>query len=89
MEVTSDLRKAVVTLAKALRQTCDLFDMNGTDAKAYYHAVEYYDQMKELLLEQLLTDIDEPEQRDTILRENGLEDLIDDLHLKASEWRNE
>ena len=76
-------------MAKALRQTEDLFDAEETNAKAYYHAVEYYDQMKELLLEQLLTDIDGPEQRDEILRENGLEDLIDDLHLKASEWRNE
>lgn len=87
--MTKGLKKAVTSLAKALRQTEDLFDTEGTNAKAYYHAVEYYDQMKELLLEQLLTDIDEPEQRDEILRENGLEDLIDDLHLKASEWRNE
>lgn len=87
--MTKGLKKAVTSLAKALRQTEDLFDAEGTNAKAYYHAVEYYDQMKELLLEQLLTDIDEPEQRDEILRENGLEDLIEDLHHKASEWENE
>lgn len=84
-----ELKQAVSTLAKAVRQTENMFGMPDGDSRTCYHAVEYYDQMKELLLEQLLTDCDDPLERDEILRTNDLDNLIEDLHLKADEWNQE
>lgn len=87
--MTAELKKAVKALAQAFRLTLDLYEQPNHDAKTYYHAAEYSDQMRSLLLEQLLTDCDDLDEADGILREYNLDYLIEDLHIKASEWSRE
>lgn len=85
----TELKKAVSALAEALRLTLDLYELPKEDSKAEYHAREYSDQIQNLLLEQLLTDCDDLNEADAILRRHGLDLLIEDLHIKSEEWGKE
>jgi len=89
MEVRKEIRQAVSALANAVRKTSDLFRYGESDARAYYHAVEYYDQMKEMLLQQLLTDFDTMEERLSVLRNSDLCELADDLLAMDEEWNKD
>jgi len=84
-----ELKKAVSAFAEALRLSLSLYELADEDSKAYYHACEYSGLIQTLLLEQLLTDCDDLDEADAILRKYGLDHLIEDLHIKAEKWCND
>lgn len=84
-----ELREAISTFAKAVRQIEDLYDLPEPDSRTDYHAAEYSKVMAGLLIDQLITASDNPSERDELLERNGLEHLIEDMHIRARELEME
>lgn len=82
-----ELKLALNAFASAVRKTLDMYDIPG-DEMLRYHAAEYSQEMTRMLLEQLLTATDDPNERNEILSNNGLEHLEEDLQILAKEWES-
>lgn len=88
-KMRKELREAISTFAKAVRQVEDLYDLPEPDSRTDYHAAEYSAVMTELLVDQLITATDNAPERDEILQRNDLEHLIENLHIRACELEME
>lgn len=85
----SELKSTISALAKAVCKIVELGDRINQDPVVEYHVREYTQSMEELLLEQLLTASDNLTEGEDILCGNGLDFMIEDLHVKAQEWNRD
>ncbi len=83
------VRRAIATLGNAVRQLDDIRNLRHTDPRTEYHAIEYIDEMEDLLLQQLITATADRLEREDILISCGLDYLLVRLDHMATEWEKD
>lgn len=80
------LHRAVLSFACAVRRMVDLTEIPCPDGSTQYHIAEYLAEMEALLVDQLLTALPTPEERDAVLSVAGLDYLSERVAAQEKDW---
>ncbi len=83
------VRRAIATFGNVVRQMDDIRNLRHTDPRTEYHAIEYIDEMENLLLQQLITATSDRLEREDLLISCGLDYLLVRLNKMGEEWEKD
>jgi len=80
--------RAVRDYARAVKRVSSMADLPEDDPQTVFHVVEYLPDMETLLIHQLLTALPTMQERKKVLRDFGLDYLVEEMEMTERDWED-